>query len=155
MKNTLAALSIILLTAIACNTAADEQTKNEGASDTVENNDRAIVGTHWKLVKLDGQEVQMVPNQETDIHFILNAQENSVGGFAGCNSILGSYTLEEGMRIRFANMGLTMRACPEVNVDEQAFMNVLELADNYTISNGTLSLNVGRRAPLAEFEAVE
>ena len=47
-----------------------------------------------------------------------------------------------------------MMICPDVAVNESEFMEVFELADNYTIYNDTLSLNVGRRAPLAVFEAV-
>ena len=86
---------------------------------------------------------------------MLNEADSSVSGFAGCNSMTGSYTLEEGMRIRFSNLGLTMRACPDVNVDEQALMEVFDLTDNYTITNDTLSLNVGRRAPLAVFEIAD
>ena len=66
----------------------------------------------------------------------------------------GEYTLEEGNRIRFSNMAVTMKACPDVGVNEKEFLKVFELADNYTIQDDTLSLNVGRRAPLAVFEAV-
>ena len=47
-----------------------------------------------------------------------------------------------------------MMACPDVAVNEADFLEVFELADNYTIVNDVLSLNVGRRAPLAVFEAV-
>jgi heat shock protein HslJ len=62
--------------------------------------------------------------------------------------------LEEGNRIRFKNMAVTMRACPDVDVNESEFLEVFELADNYTINGTILSLNVGRRAPLAVFESV-
>jgi heat shock protein HslJ len=58
------------------------------------------------------------------------------------------------MRIGFSQMASTMKACPDVNVDESAFLKVFELTDNYTINDDTLRLNVGRRAPLAVFEAV-
>ena len=45
-------------------------------------------------------------------------------------------------------------ACDGVTI-ERTFLEVLEQADNYTIANGELSLNIGRRAPLAVFKAVE
>ena len=51
-------------------------------------------------------------------------------------------------------MASTLKACPDVEVNESEFLNVFELADNFSLSGDTLSLNVGRRAPLAVFKAV-
>ena len=117
-------------------------------------NNEPITEKYWKLKTLEGKNVQMVDNQEKEIFFMLKNEENRVTGFAGCNTILGSYTLEEGNRIRFSNMGSTMMACPDVDLRESDFLKIFELVDNYTINGDELSLNVGRRAPLATFEAV-
>ena len=113
-----------------------------------------IVEKYWKLKKLDGKDIKMVKNQEKEIYFMLKTDDNRVTGFAGCNTILGSYKLEEGNRIRFSNMGSTMMACPDVDFNEADFLKIFQIADNYTIDGDTLTLNVGRRAPLAVFEAV-
>lgn len=113
-----------------------------------------IVEKYWKLKILDGQEVKMVENQEREIYFILKTDENRVTGFAGCNTFSGVYTLESGGRIRFSQMATTMKVCPGVNVNEVELLKMFELADNYTIQKNILSLNVGRRAPLAVFEVV-
>ena len=112
-----------------------------------------IENVNWKLVTLEGQPVKMMPNQEREIYFALKPDGKRVEGFSGCNIMNGTYTLEAGNRIRFSPMAATMRACPDVNVKESDVHQVFELADNYTINNGKLSLNVGRRAPLAVFEA--
>lgn len=88
------------------------------------------------------------------VNFMLKTDKNRVQGFAGCNTMSGEYTLEDGNRIRFSKMAVTMRACPEVDFNESEFLEVFNLADNYTINGDTLSLNVGRRAPLAVFVAV-
>lgn len=69
--------------------------------------------------------------------------------------MMGSYTLEEGNRIKFSQMASTMMACPDGVFNEIEYLKVFELADNYTINNNELSINVGRRAPLAVFEAVD
>lgn len=122
------------------------------AMDSSENS--SITNKYWKLVKLDGKNVTMAKNQEREAYFILKLKDKMVTGFAGCNTFSGSYTLEKGWRIRFSQMATTMKACPDVNVNEREFLEVFELADNYTIYNDTLSLNVGRRAPLAIFKAV-
>lgn len=121
----------------------------------VESSHTAIEGTHWKLKTLEGQDVAKADHQEQDIYFMLNTEGNRITGFAGCNTFGGEYTLEEGNRIRFKGMLATLKACPDSDVNESEFLKVFELADNYTINNGVLSLNVGRRAPLAVFEAVE
>lgn len=114
-----------------------------------------IVEKYWKLKTLEGQPVKMEDNQEREVYFILKSDTNRVTGFAGCNTITGQYTLKKGERIRFSKMATTMMACPDISFNESEFMKVFELADNYTINGNELSLNVGRRAPLAVFEAVE
>lgn len=113
-----------------------------------------IVEKYWKLKTLEGKDVKMADNQEREIYFTLKGQDNRVTGFAGCNLISGEYELEEGNRIRFHNMATTLKMCPDVDVNESVFLQIFEIADNYTIVDDVLSLNVGRRAPLAVFEAV-
>lgn len=124
---------------------SEDEVKSEKETDD-------IIGQKWLLETLEGQPVEPAENQEQAIYFQLQEKGNRVMGFAGCNTFNGTYTLEEGMRIRFSQMLSTLKACPDVNVDEQAFLEVFELTDNYTINNGELSLNVGRRAPLAVFQ---
>lgn len=149
-------LSLFSLVLISC--GGNKKSDNDAPADetAIEQTDfdQQIAGKYWKLIKLEGQEVEMAENQESEIFFTLNAEDNTVGGFAGCNSITGEFELAEGNRIRFTNMGITMMICPDLLVDESEYMQVFELTDNYTIHNDTLSLNVGRRAPLAVFEAV-
>ena len=113
-----------------------------------------ITEKYWKLKTLQGKPVTMQDNQEREIYFTLKTDENRVMGFAGCNAISGEYKLKKGNRIRFSNMATTMMACPDLKLNESEFLKVFELADNYTINGDELSLNVGRRAPLAVFEAV-
>ena len=156
MRFSILFLSLFSLVLVSCggNKKTDnDATANETAIEQADF-DQQIAGKYWKLVLLEGQKVEMAENQEREIFFTLNADDNTVSGFAGCNSITGEFELEEGSRIRFSNMGITMMICPDVTVNESEFMEVFELADNYTIYNDTLSLNIGRRAPLAVFEAV-
>ncbi|MCZ4318166.1 META domain-containing protein [Aequorivita viscosa] len=113
-----------------------------------------ITEKYWKLKTLEGQDVKMAKNQEREMYFMLKTDDNKVVGFAGCNTFSGSYTLEKGNRIRFSKMATTLMACPDININEAEFLKIFELADNYTINDDTLTLNVGRRAPLAVFEAI-
>jgi hypothetical protein len=117
--------------------------------------DEGIVNKYWKLKTLEGQPVKMTANQEKEQYFILKS-EGTINGFAGCNQFNGTFKLEDGNRIHFnENMAVTMKICPDVNIKESDFLEVFTLADNYTINGNTLNLNVGRRAPLAVFEAVD
>lgn len=117
-------------------------------------NEDLIVEKYWKLKTLNGKDITMAKNQEREIFFTLKGNENRITGFAGCNVISGKYSIEKGNRIRFENVATTLKACPDYDGNENEFLNVFNLADNYTINGDILSLNVGKRAPLAVFEAV-
>lgn len=110
-----------------------------------------IVNTYWKLIELDGKEVVMTPDQEREQYFILNA-DNTISGFGGCNYFNGTYTLPDAMSITVENLSSTMKSCQDTNENE--FLEVFNIANNYTISNKKLFLNIGKRAPLAVFEQV-
>lgn len=142
-KNTILVLLILIVTS--CNST--QKTIKEP-------NDNTITEKYWKLKTLEGKEITMKKNQEREIFITLKTNENRVTGFAGCNTLSGDYTLEEGNRIRFKNIAVTMRACLDLDFNESEFLEIFELADNYTIKNDVLYLNVGKRTPLAVFEAV-
>lgn len=119
-----------------------------------EMSDNEIVNKYWKLIKLEGNAVQMADNQEREQYFILKS-DASISGFAGCNHFNGQYELTKGNGILInENLAMTLKACPDVDVDESAFLKVLVLADNYTINGDTLNLHVGKRLSIAVFEAV-
>jgi len=116
--------------------------------------DNPITEKYWKLKTLEDKEVKMAENQEREIYFTLKTENNSIQGFAGCNTFSGSYTLDKGNQIRFNNIGATMKMCPDVAVRDSDVLNVFNTANNYTINGDILTLNIGKRAPLAVFEAV-
>ena len=119
-----------------------------------EMSDNEIVNKYWKLIILEGDTVQMAINQEREQYFLLRS-DGSISGFAGCNQFNGQYELSKGNRISInENMAISLKACPDVDVDESAFLKVFELTDNYTIDGDTLSLFVGKKPALAVFEAV-
>ncbi|MEH0154834.1 copper resistance protein NlpE N-terminal domain-containing protein [Limibacter armeniacum] len=112
-----------------------------------------LLETKWKLVELAGQ--PLTDEKEGDIPFLMLMKEDSrLSAFAGCNNIMGAYELSEGNRITFSQMASTQKACPDMEV-EKNFVKALEMADNFTLKDGTLSLNRARMAPLARFEKVE
>ncbi|WP_405609963.1 META domain-containing protein [Polaribacter sp. Asnod1-A03] len=112
----------------------------------------SVTEKYWKLKTLSGKEIKMAENQKREIFILLKNEDNRITGFGGCNTINGEYTLKEGNKIEFKKMFSTKMFCP--NTDESEFLKALNSVDNYTIKDDVLSLNVGKRAPLAVFEAV-
>lgn len=78
----------------------------------------------------------------------------SYAGRNTCNNFFGQYELMEGNRIRFGKGGSTLTACPDIET-QKLFMEILEMADNYTVADNVLSLNKARMAPLARFKLAD
>ncbi|HLU07199.1 MAG TPA: META domain-containing protein, partial [Woeseiaceae bacterium] len=91
-----------------------------------------------------------------DAMLTLSAEDSVASGNASCNTFSGRYAIKSGQQISFdRNMAVTMMACPDMSIESE-FLEVLEMADNYSLSDdGMLSLNRARMAPLARFEVVE
>ncbi len=150
MKTKIMYLFAIITIMVSCNSA--KGTKSDKTSKKTEMHN-TITDKYWKLVTLEGQPVTMVDGQEKEVSFTLNSHNNTITGFAGCNNFNGTYKLEDGNRIRIGTLATTMKACDGVT-NEHSLLQVFDQADNYTNVNDELSLNVGRRAPLAVFKAV-
>jgi copper homeostasis protein (lipoprotein) len=112
-----------------------------------------LKGTRWVLDEIMGQPV-VQRGDERAPWFILSGDENRIHGFGGCNTFNGSYTLQEGGRISFSQMGATKMACPDLDVDyESMVFEVFHQADNYSQRGDMLLLNLSGMAPLAVWRA--
>ena len=111
--------------------------------------DPLLVGRHWRLVELNGK-----PVEKQDAFVFFDEKNNRVSGNFGCNNFSGTYNLRIGNRIEFSQMVTTLKMCIDMEV-EDGFRNVLNTADNYNVSETSLTLNRARMAPLARFEAVK
>ena len=113
-----------------------------------------LVEKYWKLVELNGQPVKSDEKMNgKEPHIIFKIEDNRISGSGGCNSFFGTYELLEGNRIKFSQVGATMMACIDMDV-ENRLMEVLNMADNYNLNDEKLTLNRARTAPLARFEVV-
>lgn len=103
-------------------------------------------GKKMEVYELMGNKVKEGAKGQPFIQF--EAAEKRVSGYAGCNNFFGGYTIEEGQKIRFGQMGATKMACEDMTTEDRLF-NALTKVDNYTVNeDGTLSLNRARMAPL-------
>ena len=154
MRNLIFTLFILTVLSSCAQRAQKLQTDTPATEISIPENENPIVNKYWKLISLQGKAIQMAENQEREQYFILRS-DGTLTGFAGCNQFHGRFELRDGDRIRFnKNLATTRKACPNGDIDENDFLNVFKVTDNYSINGDTLHLNVGKRAALAIFEAV-
>lgn len=111
-----------------------------------------LENTYWKLAEMNGMPV-ITPADSRDVHFILTKTENQnqLKGFAGCNTLAGSYTVE-GVKISFTTITTRMFCEGKMEV-ENYFTKTLSDATAYKINGNVLELYQGETF-LARFDAV-
>lgn len=107
----------------------------------------------WVLTELMGKPFEMTEGR-CEGYIMFSAETGSYAGRNTCNNFFGQYELMEGNRIRFGKAGSTLMACPDMET-QNLFMEILEMADNYTVADNVLSLNKARMAPLARFKLAD
>jgi len=140
MKKTMLLLAIICVVSCKSNTPKKDQITSN-----------TITEKYWKLKTLYGKEIKTKEREKRESFITLKVKDNRFTAFVGCNTINGEYVLGEGNKIVFKNIISTRMFCS--NSNEPEFLKILNLTNNYTIKEGILSLNVGKRAPLATFKA--
>jgi heat shock protein HslJ len=108
--------------------------------------------TYWRLIEINGQPATNPSGKQKEPHIILKKEQNRLQGAGTCNTLMGSYELEEGNRLRFSEVASTRMTCGDMSVEDQLKM-VLEATDNYVINGKYLMLHKARMTPLAMFEA--
>jgi heat shock protein HslJ len=156
MKSSIKIVCLTFIVLVGCASVEETTQDQSEVFSQVSDQDYAtlIAGKYWKLVKLGGQNVVMSEAQEREAHFILKAEENRLTGFSGCNTFFGFYSLDEGKRIHFDQVGSTRRACPDVQLNEYEFLQVFNLADTFSLNGDTLVLSTEDRTQLAVFQAI-
>jgi heat shock protein HslJ len=117
---------------------------------TIPSAETALVGTYWKLIEIQGQPVD--ESKLSKPPFLLLNADGRLSTSAGCNTMMGGYTLKEPLGITFSpNMAATMMACPDMKMEDE-FKAILAEVNNYAIAGNYLSLSKNKMAPLARFE---
>lgn len=113
----------------------------------------ALKSSKWKLVKLYDKEISNT-NKEKPMGITFTS-DGRISAFAGCNSMGGSYTLDESKNtIKFSKIMSTKMACEDMSTEKE-LAKILEIADNYNFDGKSLKLNKARMATLAEFEIIK
>ena len=110
-----------------------------------------LENTHWKLVLLDDKSIS-TPEGGREIQFVLNSETHRVTGFSGCNSLIGTYAVEN-TKIVFSNMGGTRMACADTMELELRVHQMFSSVANWKIAGETLTLIDAHGKAIATFES--
>lgn len=113
-----------------------------------------IVEKYWKLKTLDGKEVTMTEDQEREVHFILKSSNNTINGYAGCNTFSGEFEMNDDNQFTTSRMKSTLRICPDSNFNEDDFLMLFRGPVSYEAEGDTLFFLDAEGSRKASFEAV-
>ena len=171
-KKLLSILSAVVLLNTACSPKQDEPSSSAAKSSVISSEaavvavtseaaaipaeasslpSNELLNTYWKLIFLNDKEIVVSDNQR-EPHIVLNA-EKRVSGSDGCNSLMGSYTLE-GDKITLGELAGTKMACMEGAEQSQAFNEVLTKVAAYSLHSDQLELRDATGLVIARFKAV-
>jgi copper homeostasis protein (lipoprotein) len=122
------------------------------AADAPAKSTATLVNTQWKLGKV-GERVVTTPQGGQDIYFVLQADNQRVAGFSGCNRLMGSYALN-GSQLKFDQMAGTRMACEGDGMKvEDEFLAIFPLVARWEIDGQALQLLDAGDKSLATFQA--
>jgi putative lipoprotein len=125
----------------------------QGTGRPVQEPDRPLANTYWKLVRLGDREVTVVEGRR-EAHLVLRTDGRTVGGSGGCNSLNGAYELD-GATLTFGPLATTKMMCAETMEQEHAFLQALGAVRGWHIQGDRLEMLDGSGAAAARFLAVD
>lgn len=139
-------ISALLITA-GCSSATMD------THETAHRPNEPLINTYWKLVTLDGAPVVTHENFR-EAHLVLHQEASRLAGATGCNTLMGSYRVEN-ERIEFGQIASTKMACPPSQMKtEQDFLATLKQVTAWSVDGAMLVLSSDNSESLAVFEAV-
>lgn len=115
--------------------------------------DESLINTYWKLVMLDGAPV-VTHEDFREAHLVLHQEASRLAGATGCNTLMGSYRVEN-EQIAFGQIASTKMACPTTQMKtERDFLTALKQVTAWSVDGATLVLSGDNNELLAAFEAV-
>jgi heat shock protein HslJ len=108
-----------------------------------------LEGTTWRIVQVDGQNVDAPTNVDLAPHLRVLSAEGRVHGAAGCNRFSGPYQAD-GTSVRFGPLVTTRMACADGGRQalEGRILDALQAADGYRIDGRHLWIMTGGQARL-------
>lgn len=145
-------LTLCVLIGITCLTTGCSSTTIDSQA-AAEHPNEPLINTYWKLVTLDGEPVVTRENFR-ESHLVLHQDASRLAGATGCNTLMGSYRVEN-EQITFNKIASTKMACSTAQMNnEQDFLAALKQVTTWNVDGAMLVLSGNNNEPLAVFEAV-
>ena len=143
-------IPLLLIILSACTQGGGSDTMPPEANDGPASRDTlSLVGPLWVLDSLPGtSNIAGNGGRMPDLRF---AEDGNAGGFSGCNSMGGPYTVA-GDSLGFGPMVMTMMACQDGMEVERAYAEALEKVVRFERRDATLELFDGAGL-VARFQA--
>jgi heat shock protein HslJ len=99
-----------------------------------------LLDRYWRVAQIDGQAVTRRPGTR-EPHIVLRREGSRISGFAGCNSLGGTFQ-QDGAALRFGDkLAMTRMACVgEGDALEAAFTKALLSTSSYSVVADKLEL---------------
>ncbi|MGX5818986.1 META domain-containing protein [Chitinophaga lutea] len=117
---------------------------------TAVNNENDLYKT-WNLVEVEGQAVDPA-KYGRPLEFMFTKEGHRFSGSAGCNRIMGSFTVAAPNSLSFSQMASTKMACPDMALEDQ-FSKAIGKVSSWTITEGFLTLSDANGKSIAKFTA--
>jgi len=156
LKTSLPATAALVLAACATTPAAAPAPEAAPATPPAQSGQSDVLpleNTYWQLTSLGGQPVG-AGNFGRQAHLVLQSGEHRLGGSGGCNSIMGSYSLENG-ELRIGQIASTLMMCPEGMTTEHDFLQALPRTVRWEVVGRQLTLRDAGGGELAAFSGHE
>ncbi len=118
--------------------SACQSISNTAAPDAARASTARLGDFMWELAALRGETVAAAEGQPTP-HLVFLEAEQRLAGSAGCNRIMGQYSLSEDGGLEFGPLATTMMACPQMDT-EAAFLAALSEVRSFTLQQESLLL---------------
>lgn len=112
----------------------------------------SLSGRTWRLFEVEGKPFEMKESYFRHPSLIFYGDEGRFSGNAGCNNIMGSFELTGTDSLRLSQVGSTLMACPEMEL-ERDFLRKIEAVETYRLGWDTLSLYGKPGEPLFRYVA--
>jgi heat shock protein HslJ len=110
--------------------------------------------TGWQLRAIESAGVE-TPALDSVAVTLLFGEGSAVGGSSGCNTYVGSYSVDGGA-ITFSRVVMTLKACadPAVMTQEQTYLRALQAAETIAVFEGQLVLTFDGGNGVLHFVAI-
>lgn len=98
-----------------------------------------LLNTRWQFQTVNGKPLNLPEEAERPW---LQLTDDGVQGFGGCNRMMGGYELKDA-ELKFPGLATTRMYCESTQATENAITQALSNVDNYTFTDGVLTLRQG------------